>query len=110
LSAQHDHLVAQRTGLAGMSEQFGGGLAFADLRVGQAPGDLHALGRGQQVELQPPVPAGMGGAVAIVRHPDSSERFTVCREVPHGTGVASSSRSPSDHDGLHLATMLARAS
>jgi hypothetical protein len=57
LVRQDDHLVAQRPDVTGMAEQVGGHVALAELGVGQAPGDRHALGGGEQVQLQAPVPA-----------------------------------------------------
>ncbi len=39
--------------------------AFAELGVGQAPGDGHALGGGDQVEAQAPEEAGVAAAVSV---------------------------------------------
>ena len=48
-----------------VGQQFGGHLAFPDRGAGQAPGDRHPVRGGDQVQLQAPVPARMGGAVAV---------------------------------------------
>ena len=57
----------QGAGAPGVGEQLRGDFAFADLGAGQAPGDGHPVGGGDQVQLQPPVPARVRRAVAVVR-------------------------------------------
>ncbi len=51
----------QQAGLDGDGQQVQAHVAFAELGVGQTPGDRHAVRRGEQVELQAPVVAGVGG-------------------------------------------------
>jgi hypothetical protein len=55
----HDSLGRDPVVVAGLFEQFRGDLAFAEFRVGQGPGDRHAVQSGEQVQLQAPVPAGV---------------------------------------------------
>src|SRR2546430_5160092 len=80
-----------------------GDLALADLGVGQAPDDGDAVGRADEVQAQAPEEAAVGGAVAVLARPARSERLTVSREGPQGTGVESMSRSWSHQDGVRLA-------
>jgi hypothetical protein len=53
LVRQHDHPVAQRADVAGMTQRVLRHLALAELRVGQAPGHRHPLGDAEQIQLQP---------------------------------------------------------
>src|SRR5437773_6982718 len=54
-------------GEVGLDVEHGGQhLAFADLRVGQCPQDRHPGWGADQVQPQPPKPAGVGRAVAVV--------------------------------------------
>ncbi|HWR48950.1 MAG TPA: hypothetical protein VN327_15265 [Pseudonocardiaceae bacterium] len=69
LVGQHDHPLAQRTVVAGVAEEFFGDLAFAQLGIGQTPRQWHALGGGDQIQRQPPIPARVRRAVALARPP-----------------------------------------
>ena len=77
-----------------------GYLALADLRAGQAPGHRHPVRGRDQVQLQSPVPARMRCAVSVVQ-PTRPARIAGLfpARSPHGTGVASISRTWSCHDG-----------
>src|ERR1700730_11689563 len=69
LVADEDQPGPQGAGAAGMREPAGGCPASADLGAGQAPGDGHPVRGSDQVQLQPPVPAGMRGAVPVASPP-----------------------------------------
>ena len=70
----------------GDGEQVLADLPFPDLRVGQAPGDRHAVGGGEQVELEAPVVAGVGGAVAVAGQTGQLGALTVSRELRTAPG------------------------
>jgi hypothetical protein len=58
------------TGLEAASvQQRHGDLPLAQLGAGQAPGDRTAVGGGEQIQLEPPVPARVAGTPAVVGPP-----------------------------------------
>lgn len=69
LVGQHRGARAQQAGLHGDGQQVQAHVAFAELGIGQAPGDGHPVRRGEQVELQAPVVAGVGGAEPVAADP-----------------------------------------
>jgi hypothetical protein len=64
--ADEHHHRGQQVVVAGVAEEFEDDLAFAEFGIGQTPRHRHAVGGGDQIQLQTPVPAGVAGAVAVV--------------------------------------------
>ena len=72
--------------------------------VRQAEAGHRPIAGADQQQLDSPLPARMPGAVAVPDPPYRSERFAVMTEWPHGTGVASISRSSSALHGVASAS------
>ena len=79
-------------------EHLGGDLALAEVRGGQFERDRHPVSGAEQVEAKAPEVAGVAGAVAVGAWPGNSDRLTVSRDCPDGTGVESSRRMSSNHE------------
>ena len=105
--------VPGRWAVGGLAaEHLPGLVAFASqFRVGQAEPGHRPLAGADQHQLGSPVPARMAGAVAVSRPSRyRPERRAVTADWPHGTGVASSSRSSSALAGVRPASHRSAAS
>jgi hypothetical protein len=96
----------QQPGLDRDRERVQADLSLAELGVGQAPGDRHPLRRGEQVEREAPVVAGVGGAEPLAARSGDLAAVAVSRDVPQGSGVASITRRSSHQEGLIRARWL----
>src|SRR5918995_4368802 len=65
LVGQDDRAGRQGLLAGGVVQQHLGDLAFAKGGAGQAPADRQAVGRGEQVQLEAPVPAAVAGVIAV---------------------------------------------
>lgn len=87
-------------------EKRGHHLPFAELGVGQTPGDGHALGGGDQVEPESPEEAGVAAAEAVSGVAGQLGAFDGLLDAAQGRGVESISLRSS----CQVGTCLARAS
>src|SRR4051812_8669887 len=77
------------------SEQLGGNITFGDVGGGELKADRHPVRGAEQVEPEAPEVARVAAAVAIAGVPGELRASRGLARWPHGTGVESSSLSPS---------------